>query len=84
MYQGPALRALQFLGRPVPCSQAAGQGELAKALLRLPVGLKLISMYHKRNAGDSSHPQLAFFLGKLVLESHPLFMCETNDPCLYP
>lgn len=36
-YQGPALRALQLLGRPVPRSQAAGQGELGKGLLRLSV-----------------------------------------------
>lgn len=73
VYQGPALRASQFLGRPLPCSQAAGQGQLGEGLLRLLVGLKSISIYQERNASDSSHPQLALFLDKLVLEKPPTF-----------
>lgn len=58
VYQGPALRALQFLGRPVPCSQAAGQGELGKGLLRLSVGLESISCIRK---GMQETPHTACF-----------------------
>lgn len=78
-YLRHALRALQFLGRPLPRRQAARQGDLGEGLLRLSVAQSQFLCIREGMRETPHIHSLLCSLIKLSWKSHPLFMCQTRD-----